>query len=53
MSYSVQLAKDTRRKLAEWRLPKDGIGAIFRRMDELSDNPSRHLIRVPSSVHVL
>jgi hypothetical protein len=53
MSYSVQLAQDTRRKLAEWRLPKEGIGAIFRRMDELSENPSRHLIRVPSSVHVL
>jgi hypothetical protein len=53
MSYSVQLAQDTRRKLAEWRLPKEGISASFRRMDELSENPSRHLIRVPSSVHVL
>ncbi len=53
MSYSVQLAKETRRKLAEWRLPKEGINAIFRRMDELSEHPSRHLIRVLSSAHVL
>jgi hypothetical protein len=53
MSYSVQLARDTRRKLAEWRLPKEGISEIFRRMDELSENPSRHLLRIASSVHVL
>jgi hypothetical protein len=53
MSYSVQLAKDTRRKLAEWRLPKEGISEVFRQMDELSEHPSRHLIRVPSSVHIL
>jgi hypothetical protein len=53
MSYSGQLAKETRRKRAGWRLPKEGISASFRRMDELSENPSQHLIRVPSSVHVL
>ena len=53
MSYSVQLARDTRRKLAEWRLPKEGICAIFRQMDELSENPKRHLLRIASSVHVL
>jgi hypothetical protein len=53
MSYSVQLAKDARRKIADWRLPKEGMDAILRRMDELSENPGRHLIRVPSSLHVL
>jgi hypothetical protein len=53
MSYSVRLARETRRKLAGWRLPKEGVGAILRRMDELSENPSQHLIRVPTSVHVL
>ncbi len=53
MSYSVQLGKEARRKIAEWRLPKEGIDAILRRMDELSEMPSRHLLRVESSHHIL
>ena len=53
MSYSVQLAKDAKRKLADWRLPKEGMSAILRRMDELCENPRYHLIRVPSKAHVL
>jgi hypothetical protein len=53
MSYSVQLDEEAQAKIAECRLPQEGIRAILERMDELSENPSRHLIRVPSSVHVL
>jgi hypothetical protein len=53
MSYSVQLDEEAQAKIAEWRLPQEGIRAILQRMDELGENPSRHLIRVPSSDHVL
>jgi hypothetical protein len=53
MSYSVRLDDHAQQKLGEWRLPKEGISAILRRMDELSDNPSRYLIRIASSTHVL
>lgn len=53
MSYSVQLAEDARQKIADWRLPKEGITAIFRRMDELSEMPSRYLLRIESSPHIL
>jgi hypothetical protein len=53
MSYSVRLDDNAQRKISEWRLPKEGISAILRRMDELSDNPSRYLLRIASSPHVL
>lgn len=53
MSYSVQFTRDAMRKIAEWRLPPEGIQAILRRMDELSDMPSRQLLRIASSSHVL
>jgi hypothetical protein len=53
MSYSVQLAKAARQKIVGWQLPPEGMRAILQRMDELSENPGRHLIRVGSSVHIL
>jgi hypothetical protein len=53
MSYSVQLGKEARRKFAEWRLPKEGISAVLGRMDELSERPSRYLLRIESSLDVL
>ncbi len=53
MSYSVRLVKAARLKVVDWQLPPKGMRAILQRMDELSENPSRHLIRVGSSAHVL
>jgi hypothetical protein len=53
MSYSVQLGSEARRKIAEWLLPKEGISAILRRMDELSETPSRFLLRIASSTHIM
>jgi hypothetical protein len=53
MSYSVQLDDEVRRKLVDWRLPKEGIRAILERMDELREKPSRNLLRIESSPHTL
>jgi hypothetical protein len=53
MSYSVQLDNDVQAKITAWRLPKEGISAILRRMDELREMPSRKLIRIESAAHVL
>jgi hypothetical protein len=53
MSYSVRLDEAAQAKIVEWQLPQEGMRAILQRMDDLSENPSRYLIRVPSSVHVL
>jgi len=53
MSYSVQLDEDVKAKITAWRLPKEGIGAILARMDELREMPSRNLLRIESSPHPL
>jgi hypothetical protein len=53
MSYSVRLDEAAQAKIVDWRLPQEGMRAILQRMDDLSENPSRYLIRVSSSAHVL
>jgi hypothetical protein len=53
MSYSVRLDEEAQAKIVAWRLPREGMQAIFRRMDELSDMPSRFLLRVESAEHIL
>jgi hypothetical protein len=53
MSYSVQLDDVVKEKIVAWRLPREGISAILRRMDELREMPSQKLIRIESAVHVL
>jgi hypothetical protein len=53
MSYSVQLGKEAKRKIAEGNLPKEGISAVLRGMDDLSERPSRILLRIESSLHIL
>jgi hypothetical protein len=40
-------------KIVEWRLPPEGMRAILRHMDQLSETPSRQLLRIASSPHVL
>jgi hypothetical protein len=53
MSYAVRLDDEVKDKIIAWRLPKEGIGAILRRMDELRELPSRNLLRIESAPHVL
>jgi hypothetical protein len=53
VSYSVQLDDEINGKIVAWRLPKEGMSAIFRRMDELRERPSRNLLRIESSSHPL
>jgi hypothetical protein len=53
MSYSVRLDDDVKAKVTAWRLPKEGIRAILRRLDELREVPSRNLLRIESSPHPL
>lgn len=45
MSYFIRLGKEAKRKISEWRLPADGIRAILRRIEELSDIPVRYGLR--------
>jgi hypothetical protein len=53
MSYSVRLDEAAQAKIVEWRLPQEGMRAILHCMDDLSETPSRYLMRVASSAHVL
>ncbi len=53
MNYRVMLDEAVVRKIAGWELPERAIRAIIDRLDELSDQPSRNLIRVDSLTHVL
>jgi hypothetical protein len=53
MSYSVKVDEVVTSKVAGWQLSTSAIRAILSRLDELSDLPSRNLIRVDSSEHAL
>ncbi len=53
MSYSVQLDDEVKDKIIAGKLPKEGMSAIFQRMDELREMPSRNLLRIESSPHPL
>jgi hypothetical protein len=53
MSYSVRLDDEVEDVIIGWRPPKERISAILRRMDELSEMPSRYLLRIESAEHVL
>jgi hypothetical protein len=53
MSYSVQFGDKVTSKIVAWALPKEGMTAILRRMDELREMPSRNLLRVDSASHIL
>ncbi len=46
MSYSVLLDEEVRRKITAWHLPEPAIRAVLQRLDDLSNHPSRHLIRI-------
>jgi hypothetical protein len=53
MSYSVQLNDRAMAKIVAWRLPKERMSAIIRRMDQMEGNLSRNVLRVESSTHPL
>lgn len=53
MEYSIRVAERVRRKIAGWRLPETALEALPKRLEELSERPTRNLIRVDGSPHAL
>ena len=46
MSYSVRLSDDVRRKISGWKLSSHVIREVLKGLDQLSQNPTGHLIRI-------